>query len=167
MASRSAHNLRTAPSPISSASRTSRSPTNRDLASAHHACRRMTRTAPHAVIMRQSARCENCRVASSVEIATCKSDDFPEKWPNSTPTAYLGSQKEKKISSAVQDSSRFFRGTSFALVSVALTISSPETQRLSPSKGRATCSVGSPPRSPLVARPFFFQESAPHILSRQ
>ena len=156
VAFRSAHDLRTAQSPISSASRTNKSLSSRDLAIAHHACRRMARTAPDAVIGQHSAGCERFHVASGVQIATCKTDDFPEKWPNSTPSACPGSQKEKKISDAMQDSSRFFRGTSFALVTVALTISSPETQRLSPSKGRATCSVGSPPRSPLVARPFSF-----------
>jgi len=54
----------------------------------------------------QSAGCsrsdfEHSEIASGIEIATCKTDDFPEKWPNSTPSAYLGSQKEKKISGAV------------------------------------------------------------------
>jgi hypothetical protein len=48
------------------------------------------------------------------------------------------SQKEKKIDNALLDLSRLFPGTSFAHTETALTISSPETQRLSPSKGRAT-----------------------------
>ncbi|MGC2303431.1 hypothetical protein [Candidatus Binatus sp.] len=48
------------------------------------------------------------------------------------------SQKEKKIDHGLMDLSRFFPGTSFASPVSALTISSPETQRLSPSKGRAT-----------------------------
>jgi len=48
------------------------------------------------------------------------------------------SQKEKKIIPALTDPSRLFPGTNFAVAMDALTISSPETQRLSPSKGRAT-----------------------------
>jgi hypothetical protein len=54
------------------------------------------------------------------------------------PSSYTSSQKEKKIDNRLLDLSRFFPGTSFASPVVALTISSPETQRLSPSKGRAT-----------------------------
>ena len=117
----------------------------------------MIRTAPDAVIVccnPLDARNVGSHPAERSQLA--KSAIFPEKWPNSTLQADLGSQKEKKIDAGALDLSRFFRGTSFALEIIALTISSPETQRLSPSKGRATCSVGSPPRSPLVARPFFF-----------
>lgn len=96
-----------------------------------------------AVSMPQSAGCrrrrfEHCEIVSSVEVATCKIGDFPEKWPISRLPRHLGSQNEKKIDAGAQDLSRFFDGTSFALESLALTISSPETQRVSPSKGRAT-----------------------------
>jgi hypothetical protein len=62
----------------------------------------------------------------------------PDKWPNSRLSAHYRSHKEKKIDHGIEDLSRFFEGTSFASVKAALTISSPETQRLSPSKGRAT-----------------------------
>jgi hypothetical protein len=62
----------------------------------------------------------------------------PDKWPNSRLSAHLRSHKEKKIDHDIEDFSRLFEGTSFASLIIALTISSPETQRLSPSKGRAT-----------------------------
>jgi hypothetical protein len=84
------------------------------------------------------SKCGDCGIACSGEIATCKTRDLYGKMAEFETFKDAASQKEKKFEYRAFNLSRFFRGTIFAHGIAALTISSPETQRMSPSKGRAT-----------------------------
>jgi hypothetical protein len=84
------------------------------------------------------SKCEHCEIASGAALASCKTRNFRVNVADFDALDDSTSQKEKKIFGLTLNLSRLFRGTVFASVESALTISSPETQRLSPSQGRAT-----------------------------
>src|SRR5271167_2162449 len=79
-----------------------------------------------------------------------------ETRPNSILSDITHRIKRKRSEDDVLDSLWFFRGTVFASPHLALTISSPETTASVPKQRPGYLNRGSPPRSPLVARPFFF-----------
>ena len=91
-----------------------------------------------AILRMHSFECDDCEIACSGAVATCKTIDLRRKMAQFDTFKGVASQKEKKIGRRALNLSRFFRGTIFASPLAALTISSPETQRVSPKQGRAT-----------------------------
>ena len=104
-----------------------------------------------------TAGCERHVIACGSSVATCKTHDFHGKVAKFETLSGPASQKEKKISNSALDLLRFFRGTSFAIQLVALTISSPETNSVCPQAKAGLLEPWLPTAvPPIVARPFFF-----------
>lgn len=101
----------------------------------HRLHRRMISAALDAGILLQSAgyvREMRIWVALSGESAICKTRDFGRKSDQIRDFRMFRVAKREKNSRRCLEFARFFRGTIFALPSVALTISSPETNSACP-----------------------------------